>query len=309
MNRVATLYKSLAWRAGPKYQALAIVALIFLGGIFPAYLGIELTRGIMSPGPRSVGDVLMDFDLQGFDLEAVLQEQRTVPRIYLPALPRDWRKLANTTERKRAFTMIVLPLVLYANEILLEERDRLRALAARIDAKAPLPERDRTWILALAELYKVDAPEATREAVSALRQRIDIVPPSLAIAQAAIESGWGTSRFTTEGNALFGQWSEDKDDSMIPARRDAGRTYAIKRFSTLLGSIKAYMRNLNSHRAYRKFRAARARSRAAGEEIAGLPLAKLLGSYSQQGPEYVRALTSIIEKNQFANLDRAVLRL
>ena len=142
-----------------------------------------------------------------------------------------------------------------------------------------------------------------------LSRRVDIIPPSLAIAQAAIESGWGTSRFTTEGNALFGQWSEDKDDSMIPARRDAGRTYAIKRFSTLLGSIKAYMRNLNSHRAYRKFRAARAKSRAAGKEIAGPPLAKLLGSYSQRGPEYVRALTSIIEINQMASLDRAILKL
>jgi Bax protein len=309
MSRVATLYKSLAWRVGPRHQALAITALIFLGGIFPAFLGIELTRGIMSHGPRSVGDVLMDFDLQGFDLGSVLQGQGTVPRVFLPALPRDWRKLAKAAERKRAFTMIILPLVLHANEILLTENDRLRSLSIRVDAKEVLSERDRTWFLAMAELYKVEAPEVTGKAVQALRHRVDIIPPSLAIAQAAIESGWGTSRFTTEGNALFGQWSDDKGDSMVPEGRDAGRTYTIKRFSTLLGSIKAYMRNLNSHRAYRKFRAARAKIRAAGKEVTGLPLAKLLGSYSQQGPKYIGALTSIIEKNRLTILDRAVLRL
>jgi len=307
MNRVAILYKSLTW-TGSRYRALAITALVFLGGIFPVYLGIELTRGIMSPGPRSVSDVLMDFDLQGFDLDSVIQEQGAVPRVFLPALPRDWRKLAKAVERKRAFTMIVLPLVLRANEVLVLERDRLRVISAQINAKEALSERDRTWILALAEFYKIDAPQVTGKAVKALRQRVDIVPPSLAIAQAAIESGWGTSRFTTEGNALFGQWSDDQDGGMIPVGRDSGRTYAIQRFSTLMGSIAAYMRNLNSHRAYRKFRAARAKIRSAGQEVAGLPLAKLLGSYSQQGAKYVRALTSIIEKNHFGKLDRAVLR-
>ncbi len=309
MSGIATLCKSIDWRAGTRYRALALTALVFLGGVFPAYLGIELTRGIMSPGPRSVDDVLMDFNLQGFDLEAVFEGRGAVPRVFLPALPRDWRKLARAAERKRAFTMVVLPLVLHANEILLAEREHLHALSARIDANKALSKKDRFWFSEMAELYKLDAPKVTRKALNALKSRIDIVPPSLAIAQAAIESGWGTSRFTTEGNALFGQWDEESDTSMIPTGRDKGRTYAIRRFSTLLGSIKAYMHNLNSHRAYRKFRAARANTRAAGEEISGSPLAKLLGSYSQQGPKYVKALASIIEKNRLDALDRAVLKL
>lgn len=309
MSRFATLRQSLAWRTGSRYRLLAITALIFLGGVFPAFLGIELTRGIVPPGPRSVGDLLLDFDRQGFDLETVLQGQGAVPRVFLPAMPRDWRKLAKVTERKRAFTMIVLPLILHANEILLKENERLRTLSARIEAKKALSERNRIWVLKLAELYKVKAAKVTGEVVRALRHRVDIVPPSLAIAQAAIESGWGTSRFATQGNALFGQWSNDKGGNMIPARRDAGRTYAIQRFGSLLASVKAYMRNLNTHRAYRKFRAARAKIRAAGEEVAGRPLAKLLGSYSQQGPKYVSALASIMEKNRLAALDRAVFQL
>jgi len=309
MNRVATLYRNIVWRTGARYRALAVTALIFLGGVFPAFLGIELTRGILSPGPRSVGDLLMDFDQQGFDLEAVLQGQKAVPRVFLPALPRDWRKLARAVERKRAFTMIILPLVLRANEILHAEREHLRALSARIDTKEALSEKDRTWVLKLAELYRVEASKVTSETIKALRHRVDIVPPSLAIAQAAIESGWGTSRFTTEGNALFGQWGEEAGGNMVPAGRDPGRTYAIQRFGTLLGSVKSYMRNLNSHRAYRKFRAARAKIRAAGKEISGPLLAKLLGSYSQQGPKYVEALASIMEENRLAALDRAVFQL
>lgn len=310
MRRAVSLYKYIAEGGVTKPRALAAAALILLGVVFPAFLGFELTRGILSPGPRSVSDVLLDFNLQGFDLEALRRGQGAVPRVFLPALPRDWRKLAKATERKHAFTMIVLPLILQANEILLMEKERLRTLSARIDAKETLPETDRAWIRSLAGLYKLDATEAAGKAVRALLRQVDIVPPSLAIAQAAIESGWGTSRFTTQGNALFGQWSsDDKGNIMIPAGRDAGRTYGIQRFGTLLESIQAYMRNLNSHRAYRKFRAARAKIRAAGKEVAGLPLAKLLGSYSQQGPKYVKALTSIIKKNRLASLDRAALRL
>ncbi len=295
---------------GPGHNArpvLVAAMLVFLGALAPIHLGIELTRGISTPGPRSVDDVLLDLGRQGFDLDAVAAAGAQVPRVFLTALPRDWRDLAQAAERKRAFTMVVLPLVLRTNEMLFAVRGRVQALSARLGAGGKLSEKDRDWILELATHHKVEVPEVTEKVLAALERKIDIVPPSLAIAQAAIESGWGTSRYTTEGNALFGQWAEESEDSMVPSGRDAGRTYAIQSFSSLIDSVSAYMRNLNSHRAYRRFRAARAEMRSAGQAIAGPALAKHLGAYSQQGPKYIRALVSIIEKNNLDALDRAAL--
>lgn len=308
MDAVAAGFGRLFGRAGSLRPAFLAALLVLLGVIFPVYLAIELTRDIKAPGPRSVDDLLLDFGRQDFDLAGVSIGQRQVPRVFLSTLPRDWRDLARAAERKRAFTMVVLPLVLRANEIVLAARERLLILSARVRAGQALSGSERAWIMDLAARHKVAAPEATGKVLGALIHRIDIVPPSLAIAQAAIESGWGTSRFTTEGNALFGQWAEEADDGMVPAGRDAGRTYAIKRFDTLLDSVLNYMRNLNSHRAYRKFRAARAKMREPGRAVTGLALAKWLESYSQQGKKYVRAVTSIIEKNRLDSLDRATLK-
>ncbi|MFQ5466752.1 MAG: glucosaminidase domain-containing protein, partial [Kiloniellaceae bacterium] len=137
--------------------------------------------------------------------------------------------------------------------------------------------------------------------------RVDGVPPSLAVAQAAIESGWGTSRFAAEGNALYGQWTEEGAQGMVPANRKPGRTYAIQRFKSLSASVEAYLRNLNTHRAYRAFRRARAIQRRTGGVVRGAPLAPELRAYSQEGMKYVQTILSIIDKNGLDALDRTAL--
>lgn len=138
-------------------------------------------------------------------------------------------------------------------------------------------------------------------------QRVDIIPPSLALAQAAKESGWGTSRFARNGNALFGQWTWDEDQGMEPKDRPEGTDHLVREFDTLLDSVEAYMLNLNRHRAYRELRSLRAGMRKRGEPIDGISLAGGLESYSELGMEYVERIRSMIDLNQLLALDNAEL--
>ena len=136
---------------------------------------------------------------------------------------------------------------------------------------------------------------------------MDIIPPALALAQAAEESGWGTSRFVIEGNALFGQWTVEGDRGIVPARRDADRSHKIKAFETLLDAVRAYARNLNTHRAYRKLRTQRQRMRLDGTPIRGRRLIETLTSYSERGVDYVKDLRAIMTVNKLDGLDAAKL--
>jgi Bax protein len=138
-------------------------------------------------------------------------------------------------------------------------------------------------------------------------RRADIIPPSLALAQAAEESGWGTSRFALEGNALFGQWTFAVKGALVPKNRDAGKAHRVRAFTSLLDAVRAYVRNLNTHKAYRHFRRERQALRQADRQLAGTVLARTLSSYSERGNKYVRTIQSIITGNQLQNLDKARL--
>ena len=301
----------------PRRLVLIAALLVLLGVIFPAYLGIELTRGLrLAPGSTygagmSWAGLMESFNRQGFELAEGAERTEApllVPRVFVAELPHDWRDLNDPGQRKRVFTTVLLPLVLRANEILFERRSRLLEVMAQSRKGARISARDRAWLLALAEGYDVEATEVTDKLLIKLKGMVDIVPPSLAIAQAAIESGWGTSRFAAEGNALYGQWAEEGEGAMVPAERDAGRTYAIKSFDSLQDSVLAYMHNLNTHRAYRAFRAARAKMREKDRRIAGDALARHLGAYSERGERYIRDLNAIMSQNGLAVLDGAALR-
>lgn len=311
--------RRLAHEGDPRRIVLVSALLILLAGIFPAYLGVELTREpriAPRPAPKasissadvSSADVMENFSRKGFDLAGDLEEPLIVPRIFISRLPYDWGDFTDAAQRKLAFTTVLLPLVLRANEVILKRRARLVELADRAETGKRISARDRLWVKTLAAYYEVETFEVTEKLLNTLGYRVDIVPPSLAIAQAAIESGWGTSRFTVKGNALYGQWAEEGGDAMVPAERDAGRTYAIQSFETLQDSILAYMHNLNTHRAYRKFRMARGEMRNAGQQISGAVLAKHLKAYSQKGGRYVRDLIAIMLHNSLGALDGAELR-
>ncbi len=242
------------------------------------------------------------FERAAYDLEATRSGQAPVPRLRLVMLPRDLPEVADIDRRKTVFLSLLLPLVLEANGHIAIERRRLRAAIDRRTSGRKLPQDLRDWIARLAKRYK-GSPDRLEE----LLLRVDTVPPSLALAQAAAESGWGTSRFAIEGNAIFGQWTTAGGRGLVPLQRPEGKTYKIRSFDRLIDSVNAYLLNLNTHRSYREFRKQRAAMRRAGRPPDGAKLAGELRRYSETGDEYVDLLRDIIRKNRLRPLDRATL--
>jgi len=238
-----------------------------------------------------------------YELELVTTGQAEVPRLFLASLPVDMGGIREIEARKRLFLKAVLPLVLQVNEEIRADRRRLWDLRYRLRVGEKLDAGDRLWLMVAAERYRVNA-----ENPDDLARRMDVVPPSLALAQAAIESGWGTSRFALEGNALFGQWTFSATGDLKPLRRDLDKRHRARAFARLLDSVRAYMRNLNTHRSYRAFREARSRMRRDGAPLDGSLLASHLDRYSEQGETYVTTVRATIGSNGLNRLDDARLR-
>ena len=221
-----------------------------------------------------------------------------VPRLYLVRLPSDLRKLRTSSQRKAVFIKTTLPLILRANELIAEERAGLIELQAR-DNPA---EAERKWGLKLAQRYGFEKLDFAK-----LLERVDVIPPSLALAQAAQESGWGTSRFARTGNALFGQRVFGrKVYGMVPLKRATGETFRVRAFDGLFDSVRAYFHNLNTHTAYEDFRKMRSRMREDGA-IDSYALAETLESYAERRDAYVKTIRKIILGNDMHVYDRARL--
>lgn len=241
------------------------------------------------------------FSRLGYDLERVRVGDKPVPRVFLASLPPDLKDLRDVERRKSLFFRTVLPLVLSTNERILRDRKRLWTLRAEKRLGQTPSAVDRLWLAVMADRYGVK-----RNDLNELLHRIDVIPPSLALAQSAEESGWGTSRFAREGNAIFGQWTYN-DMGFVPARRDKGKRHRVRAFDQLSDSVAAYFRNLNTHRAYRSFRRMRSALRAQGAAVDGTKLLKGLSRYSERGEDYIRTIRTIITANDLRRLDDARL--
>ncbi|MFQ5763800.1 MAG: glucosaminidase domain-containing protein [Rhodospirillales bacterium] len=238
----------------------------------------------------------------GYEFDLVLAGETDVPRLFLVGLPGDLKDIREVGLRKKLFFKAVLPLVLQVNEETLRDRRRLWNLHVQRSLGRKLGPIDRLWLRVMADRYEVK-----RNIIDTLLRRVDIIPPSLALAQAAEESGWGTSRFVREGNAVFGQWTFSETGNLIPARRDDDKEHKIKTFPSLLDSVRAYARNLNSHPAYRKLRRVRHGLRLTGEPLEGLVLVENLENYSERGEKYVETIRNLIKTNNLHRLDDARL--
>jgi Bax protein len=238
------------------------------------------------------------FDAEGYDWEEVVSGRREVPALVLKALPKDLMHLQNLDLKKSLFFRTLLPLALQVNADIAAERTRLLAVKAHVESGKPPSRRDQAWLDNMVRDYKLAALDFEE-----LLLRVDGVPPSLVLAQAAEESGWGTSRFVREGNALFGQWTWDDDDrsGIVPSEREAGEFHKIRAFSSVKGAISAYVRNLNTHSAYERFRLQRALG------ASGYDLTATLEKYSERGPKYVGTLRNIMQSNRLMALDQARL--
>lgn len=266
--------------------------------------GAAQASGTVNVAPVSAdAETKRRFKAVGYDLDAVLKGQDDVPRVILASLPGDLSHIRETDVRKAMFFKTMLPLVLQVNEQILEDRQRLREISAATRAGQSLEAVDRLWLAVMAERYGTN-----RGDVEALLKRHDVVPPSLALAQAATESAWGTSRFVKEGNAIFGQYTSANDlDSLVPSARQDGKTHRIKAFDSLYDSVASYITNLNNHDAYQEFRAMRAEMRARGQALDGKRLATALHRYSERGMDYVSDLHVIMDGNSLSMLDHARL--
>jgi len=236
------------------------------------------------------------FDDLGYDLKGVRAGQKVKP-IYLTKLPRDLNTLGDTKQKREIFIKIVLPLILAENNKIAEDRKKLFKILRKNFNTAG----ERVWLKRRFREYKIEDSDLAK-----LKMRMDTIPVSIAIAQAANESGWGTSRFALEGNALFGQWTWSKK-GISPKNKDPDEGHKILQFQILKASVRAYKNNLNTHRAYTEFREARAKLREKNERINALELTKYLKNYASIGEKYVAILENIIEKNSLTDFDKANL--
>ena len=278
----------------------------------PAQPAVEwVIQVAMESDPRSRGPEVVasadhlsrTFARLGYDLESVFRKDQPVPRVFLASLPRDMKEIREIKTRKALFFKSILPLVLQANEEILKDRKRLWQLRTAMRMGRQVSAVDRLWLSVIREKYRVKSRD-----IDELLLRVDVIPPSMALAQAAEESGWGTSRFVREGNAIFGQWTFSKSDAGIaPLKRDPGKNHRIKAFDSLQDSVRAYALNLNTNQAYAGLRALRADMRRAGSPIDGSALARTLSKYSERGMAYVNSIRSIISVNRLRQLDDARL--
>jgi len=268
----------------------------------PALAYVSLTAPKDVRTMATVAKVKYVFANAGYTLAAVRDQKAAVPRIRHDYLPHDLSTLTPARERKGLFLHFMLPYVLEANIRVETQRAHLIILDAKLKVGTPLVGADVEWLKKLGAEYGVQSDN-----LDELLRRVDVMPPSLALAQSAIESGWGTSRFAQEGNAPFGQWTTMEYEGLVPHGREQGKTHKVRAYKTIGDSVASYLRNLNSHRAYRKFRDVRATFRAKGLPLDSLTMANSLKSYSQTGDHYIKLLHRVIRGNNLTSLDQAQL--
>ena len=242
------------------------------------------------------------FEKIGYRLDHV-RSYGEVPRLFLASLPTTLDEELQPQDRKIMFIKAALPLILHANEMILWDRKKVMKLLDRIREGMTISSWEQAWLNRKAQEYGLEELD-----LAELVRRIDVIPPSLALAQAAEESGWGTSRFAREGNAIFGQRTWHGKNAILPARREKGETFKVRTFSRLIDGIMSYTRNLNGHSAYDEFREARELQRRQNGRLDGYDLAATLKRYSERGDAYIESIRMLIRVNNLRAFDKARLR-
>ena len=227
-----------------------------------------------------------------YNLNEVRKSKKVKP-IRLSLLPNEIKQIESSKKRKSLFIQIILPLILEENNLILIDRKRLFSILN----KNQNSKKEINWLNRKFKQYGV-----LNKDIPTLKVRMDIIPVSLAIAQAAKETGWGTSRFALEGNALFGQWTWS-GDGIKPAGAENDTKHKVMKFKVLKASVRAYQRNLNTHSSYKNFRQLRAQLRDESENLDSLLLADQLDNYAETGKEYTKILKQIINQNSLKDFD------
>lgn len=209
----------------------------------------------------------------------------------------DFAAISNESQRKQAFFCYIAPLVEEVNARVIAQRKRLEKIRAKQAEGESVGESDQRFVKKLLEDYKLKMGPVDSGTVDELLGRVDRVPVSLALAQAANESAWGTSRFAREGNNYFGQWCYEKDCGLVPRKRPEGATYEVRKFADTEQSVAAFVHNLNTNRTYALFRTLRSKERGRDKVASGVALAEGLKHYSARGSEYIKTIRSMIRSD------------
>ncbi len=226
-----------------------------------------------------------------------VRNTKLVKPIDIGLLPNEIKNISNTKKRKDMFIKIVLPLILKENNKIRIDRKRLFTILN----KNSNTDIEKKWLEKKYKQYGV-----RRNDLSTLKIRMDEIPVSLAIAQAAKETGWGTSRFALKGNALFGQWTWS-GEGLKPKNAEEGKEHKVMKFHSLQLSVRAYLRNLNTHSSYKNLRKVRTGLRNQNKSLDSLILSKYLDKYAETGNQYIEVLQKIIEQNNLKDFDEARL--
>ncbi|MCW9045193.1 MAG: glucosaminidase domain-containing protein [Alphaproteobacteria bacterium] len=266
-------------------------------------VGLVLVRPMLLPTKSAVTSFQVEGGLGlgtlyhelNYDLSAFSKENISVPQIYVRGFPKGWDNSLKGGQKKTLFYQSILPLILTVNREILDERERFSYLISH----GNLSEKQKLFLKDIGKRYrfKIDLEKIKPSQIKEALRRIDTIPVSMGLGQAAYESGYATSRFAAEGNALFGQWRWGK--GLVPKNQRTGMgDYRIATFPSPLGSVRAYALNLNSHKSYRGFRLEREKLRDKGETpFSGKSLINTLEAYSERGMVYVETLRGMIEKN------------
>ena len=242
---------------------------------------------------------LLIIDLPDFIAEIVEQKPA------ISVLP-DFESFVDTQDRKQAFFNFLTDYIEHENLNIIKTRVMLEPMWQVVSNGQRLSDVEYLTMLNVAEQYRLDAAELSeRQVLQELMERVDVIPTSLVLAQAANESAWGMSRFAREANNIFGQWCFDSGCGLVPARRGANATHEVKTFASIEESVNAYFINLNTNSSYQEMREMRAQMRAQSRPLDSMVLARGLTRYSQRGMAYVSELQDIIRVNRLGALDKS----
>ena len=238
------------------------------------------------------------FNKYQFSVDNLLSNQSSNLVIF-SSLPRDFMDIQPVIERKRLFINTLIPIIYSENLQILNDRKKILDWWRESDGENFSRDFWPQWLFELSEKYG-----SSDSNLGNLLIRVDIIPISLALAQAAIESGWGTSRYSREGNAVFGQYTFDESKGLKPKDRNKNDEFFIKKFSNLSESVRSYLKNINTHLAYADFREERKKLRMSGENLSGYKLVNFLKDYSERREFYIKDVKEIMSSNNFQKYDK-----
>ena len=233
-----------------------------------------------------------------FSVDNLLNNQ-SANLIIFSSLPEDFMEIQPIIERKRLFINTLIPIIYSENLQILNDRKKILDWWRESDGENFSRDFWPQWLFELSEKYG-----SSDSNLGNLLVRVDIIPISLALAQAAIESGWGTSRYSREGNAVYGQYTFDESKGLKPKDRNKNDEFFIKKFSNLSESVRSYLKNINTHLAYADFREERKKLRMSGENLSGYKLVNFLMDYSERREFYIKDVKEIMSSNNFQKYDK-----